>query len=758
MRRFRLYFTVFFLIFFLSALLIVTMAQSTIPNAKGEDNNRNVPVIIGTRMPNNIESLRLLKELKLGNGVLTFLPEDKQEAIAMAKYCRENKIYLSFWEFLYRGSYQLGWGWGKKIPRENFFSKEEIDYIIDEAGSYYFGRYTIGEIGCVLYAPESYEIEWRGEHWQNLPAVRTMEEAKNAYVDYVRRYLDFERKEISKGPLINVEAGMIFKYLATEGLDKLCLESMPGDPHLMHASIRGAARAFNKPWGTHIAMEHYGGVSLDELWQKRWKTSLYYSYISGAQYIWKEEPPLYYSERAWEPQRGFNSPEMKRSRKTLREAYQFTRIHTRPPNGPKVRLGIIYGNNDGTPGLWNRVVWGQYGDEKWLEGAAERSWNLVNKFYRKEEWSNEKVQGEIDFSGNPPYGQYDAVPIEASIDVLQEYSALVFLGWNTMTEEIYEKLKKYVSSGGHLVMYLPHLSTETDRANEIKLFRSGDFADLFGVRILGKERKKIRGIKCMAESSVKSYRFPRWRVRTDPRFIGLFTPSRVKLTSGRIISGYSDSYRISREELERRPLLIENSLGKGTAFLVTAWEFPADEGMIRFSNDLLRTILQGEQADIRLMSSDRIRYSVYEGEAPGSKKRYETIYMLNTDPDISCYAKLWVRGKFSKEFIIPANEMRLAYLCGDLLLVPEQKMVDLAGWESVGDQEDFSFFSAVEQKFDIFNMGEQPCNISINGIALSCNPGDHNIIRLKRTVDPSRKEFFTTDFLNEPKVEYIEKK
>ena len=69
-----------------------------------------------------------------------------------------------------------------------------------------------------------------------------------------------------------------------------------------------------------------------------------------------------------------------------------------------------------------------------------------------------------------------------------------------------------------------------------------------------------------------------------------------------------------------------------------------------------------------------------------------------------------------------------------------------------------SFFSVVEQKLELSNMGKYPCNISINGTALTCNPGDHNIIRLKRTVDPLRKEFFAPDFLNEPKVEYTEKK
>ncbi len=738
----------------LLSLFLTSLAGSNVkaqsPGNGGKEGN--APVIIGSMMKGTLEDFQLFKKLKLGNGILTFLPKDKQGTMAMARFCYENKIYLNFWEVVYRSTHQFGWGWGKRIPRDKFYSKKEFDAIIDAAGPYYFGRYTIGEIGLMLYGPQSYEVEWRGDTWPNLQAVSTMEEAKNAYINYARQWIDYDRT-ISKGPLVNVEAGMTFKYLAPAGLDKLCLEMMPGDPQLLLASIRGAGKAFGKPWGTHIAMEHYGGVSLDELWQKRWKTAIYYSYISGAQFIWKETSPFFYSERSWEPRRGFNSPEMKQARQTLREAYQFVSIHTRPANGPKVKLGIVYGNNDGSPGLWNRVAWGQYGDEKWLEGPAERGWNLVNKLSRKEEWSSEKVQGEKDFSGNPPYGQYDVVPIEAPLDVLQQYSALVFLGWNNMTEKIYEKLKAYVNNGGHLVMYLQHLNTEPDRGKEVKLFRNGDFTDLFGAKIFGPGKKEIQGIKCMAESSLKSYRFPLWRIRTDPRFLGLFTPARVQLTGGRVISGFSDSYKIQKNQLESRPVLIENTLGKGTAFLVAVYEFPADEGIIRFTRDMLRTVLQGEQADIRLLSNDRIRYAVYEGENAGLKDKYKVIYLLNTDPDVSALVKMWIRGKVTEAFIVPAGELRLAYLCGDLLLIPEQKTVDLANWNHGKKRDSFKFFSATEQKFDVFNMGNQPHEISINGQSLTCHPDGHTVIKVAKTADPSREAFFADDFLTEPEVD-----
>jgi len=712
------------------------------------------PVLIGASMPAGVESLEVFRQLKIGDLVLTLIPESKAEALAVAKYCRDKAIFLCFSELLYRGGFDLCWAYRKKIPRSEFFSRAEMEEIIAAAHPYYFGRYVIGEIGCVVYAPEKYATEFPREHWSNLPAVKTQAEARDAYIRYIKKFLDFERREIGPGPLINVDAGMIFKYVAEAGPDILCLESMPGDPHLMHAAIRGAARAYGKPWGVHIAMENYGGMRFDELWQKRWKASLAYSYLSGAEFILPESGHITYTNPVTKEMFAFNSPEVKRVRRTLREMYQFARIHRRPSRFPRVRLGVVYGNEDGTPGLWNRTVWGQYGDPKWLEGPAERSWRLVDRFFRKEDWARETVQGEIDFSGSPPLGQYDLVPAEAPLEILHQYGCLLFLGWNTMTEEIYAKLESFVRQGGRLIMFLPHLSTESDRGKGLKLIRSGNFSDLFGVRILGPGEKKIQGFKFFADSSLEEYRFPLWRIRTDPRFMGLFTSSRAELTTGRILSGAADHYISEEKELRDRPLLIENRLGKGTAFLVAAWEYPGDEGLLPFAQDLIRTVVQGEQADIRVLTGDRVRYAVYDGRAPQSSKPYSVVYLLNTDPDLPAPARLWIRGKPGGEFVLPPNEMRLAYIFDDIIIVPEDKRVDLAAWEESGQELEFRFYNAAAQKIEVFSLSAAPRRLRINGRVLTCRPGETALFTVAVAVDPSRRAFFAPDFLDEPEIDW----
>jgi len=709
-------------------------------------------VLIGSSIPAGLEQIQAHKKLKQGDIVLTLIPREKEEALAVARYCRENRIHLCFSEFLFRGSTDLSFAFREVVPREKFHSKADIDEIIDAAGEYYFGRVTIGEIGGVLYWPKAYTINRRAANWENLPPCNTHAQAQRAYIAYCKKWLDYERRKLGKGPLMNVDSSLLFKYHAMAGTDILCLEVMPGDPHLMHAAIRGAARAYNKTWGAHIAMQCYGGMCFDELYRKRWRTSLFFSCIAGADFIYPESGHYAYSNPSHNQKFGFHSKEMKRIRADIRDAWRFARVHSRPVGGPRAPLGVVHGNLDGAPGLWNRYAWGQYHDDKWLEGPPERGWRFLDKFHRREEWQRETVVGERDFSGNPPCGQYDIVPVEAPLELLKNYSCLLFLGWNTMTPDIYNKLKQYVSSGGHLVMFLPHLSTRTDRAKNLTLYNRGDFSDLFGVRITGKFPKDVRGVKCMADSSLKSWRLPLWRINTDPRFMGNFTPARAKVTTGRVLCGWSDFYHVTEKELAAQPILVENSLGKGKTFLVTVFEYPADEGLVRFTDDLIRTILQGEQADIRLLAGDRIRYAIYDDTLPDSRKKYSVIYMLNTDPDCDALARLRVRGRASGEFRLPAHELRLAYLCGDLLLLPEEKCVDIDSWKTGKTSHNIKLYSVSDADADVCNLGKQHLSVTLNGARCACKPGDSVRLRLKRRIDPARKTFFAKNFLDEPPV------
>ena len=344
------------------------------------------------------------------------------------------------------------------------------------------------------------------------------------------------------------------------------------------------------------------------------------------------------------------------------------------------------------------------------------------------------------------------MPVEADLAVLSRYPCLVFLGWNTMTEAIYEKLKAYVAAGGHLVMYLAHLNTETDRAAEPRLFRDGDFRDLFGVHIAGKGETDVRGVKYPAQSILANYRFPVSQPNLDPRFLGEFTPAQVEVTTARVLAAHDGNFAADPQELRARPVLVENRLGEGVAMLATVWEYPAHDGIVAFTRDLLRTVLAGEQGEIRLLSTDRVRYAVYDGTAPGSGRPFSVVYLLNTDPDCPALARLWIEEQTTEPFLLPANEMRLAYRLGDLVLLPEERHVDLKCW----DEGEVALYSLHEQPITVCNLGAAETRISVNGRHLSLAPRASRTVSIAACPHPNRACFYAPNFLEEPPLEGVD--
>lgn len=726
--------------------------------------------LVGASIASGIEHAKQFKKLKLGDIVLTSLPVKRSEALALMKHFRAGGIYVILSEMIRRGSFDR-WGnashfagggiaeadgSGQAHPDERI-DKRSFDEIIAAAGEYYIGRYSIGEAGGVLYWPKSYTIDRRAGVWRNLPPCEKVDEAHEAYIKYLRQFIDFERNKVGCGNLLNVESSMLFKYHAEAGIDMLCLEMLPGDPLIMLPAIRGAAKSFDMKWGVHIAMACYGGMRLDELWLKRWKTSLYYSFISGASFVFPESGHYEYKHGRKNCICGFHHPKMKASRLILREFWRFVKINSRPKSGPETAVGIVSGNHDGAPGLWNPYAWGQYAkDEMWESGPAEDGWELLSTVFRSENCFSETFTGNNSFSGNPPFGQYDIVPAESPIEKIKEYKCLVFLGWNTMTPEIYGKLIQYVISGGHLVMWLAHLNVETGRRAEIRLFNGGNIKELFGVEIGGREKSDVMGVKCFNESFVKSYKYPVWRPNSDPRFIGKMTPAKVKISGNavQVISGFADYFQDSIEELEKRPALIEHKLGKGAAWLITAYEYPGARGMRKFAENILRVVLLGEQQDIRLLCSDRIRYAVY-GSKTG-REYLRIIYALNTEVDVSQSVRVWLSGKITGEIAVPPNEMKVIYIVGNaIVLCPESMNFKIHSLQSSGEKISIGFFNLEKQQAEIFNLSDKTVNISLNDVCLKMQPGKSGTLKCLRKVDAARREFYVKNFLTEPKIKFF---
>ncbi|MFH0963059.1 MAG: hypothetical protein V2A58_03505 [Planctomycetota bacterium] len=598
---------------------------------------------------------RFVEGIRCGDLVCPGVGRSYDDAFAMARYCRKRDVAVILQRVFKNdlGRRLLTFDVPKdSAHRHGFYTQEEYRRILKEFGFALVGRMTLNEIGGTIYWPRYYVIDRAVGEWPALDPAKDMAAAKRSYLRLLRKVLRMDRRWAPDVKLVDGDASILFKYHREAGVDLSMLELMPADPDLAFAAVRGASRDAPDPrWIAYIAMDAYGGKFRDELFFKRWRVALYGAYLAGASFIVSESG--HFESEVHGNRFDSNAPETKRYRRELRNFHRFCLKNPRPERGPAAAVGVVHGHLDGYSGLWSRQVWGQFAGDHWKHGPPEWGWDYLEVLHRKQSWSTNTVVGDTDYSGNPPDGQYDLVPIESSQKNLNRYRCLVFLGWNTMTPGIYRKLKRYVRQGGHLFMSVPHLSVETRRDRDFRLYRKGDFRDLFGVRVLGPGRVlDAGGFRFIADSSLPAYRFPFWSATGDPKYIGGDIPTaRVKLAGARVLAVTKYQHRAELETW-REPLLVEHRIGRGVAFLLTAWAYPGLRSLAPFVRDLLRAMVFAEQGDVRLVGTDKFRYAVYE------EGRRRTVYVLNTDFDSPHRARIRIGAK-ALSLLVPPARMRI---------------------------------------------------------------------------------------------------
>ena len=355
-----------------------------------------------------------------------------------------------------------------------------------------------------------------------------------------------------------------------------------------------------------MAMVCYGGNHHDGLWFKRWKISLYHAYLRGADPIYSEHGLMDYRTKGKYLET--DAPEVRRFRSELAEFAKFAETNPRPDGFPLARIAFASGNLDSFAMDGQPYIWGQRGTDGIPGGTPEHSWRIFNSVYRKSPWEFRYRFGEKDLSGNPPLGQADVVPMEAPVRTLQAYGCLIFLGWNTMTREIYEKLKQYVENGGHILCTLGHLDTRTNRDKEVELFNNGDFSDLFGVKVKLSGGECRFGIKFKQNPSGTDYQFPLLGAACDPQYgDATFPLADVELNSAEIIAARSEKHKDDWTNMDKHPVLTCNSLGKGRAFLLHTPEYPGHCGLRRLYTDLVGFFAAAHQdPNLQVATSDSV--------------------------------------------------------------------------------------------------------------------------------------------------------
>ena len=589
--------------------------------------------------PQNILDMIKKRCIDYGTNFLTIYAKgpvfNQEHFLIWGRFLAENKIYFCFSHMT-------------QIAPEGMKSRifpETVAKLKEIAGEYFLGE-RFGEPGsayaCKLpgyyVTTENQEdpAQYRGKD----PTLRRYGDMAQAHAGYVEQISGMMDIAWGNGmpDVLCVEATAFSRYNMEAGVSIPILEILPGNPEILTSNIRGTAKAFDaKYWGVYIAHGWYGGMRhLDALKKKRLELTYKYAYLAGSRLFALENGDITFSSYGMTLEE--NSEVCQNYRNVLGRMNDFMKADARPKGGPKVKVAFVSGLHDGWAGKWGRsCLWNQFYKEEWGYGEAEHSWRILEELHARRYWGDPANYGQQDTSGAPAYGLYDIVPIEADLEKLCSYDWLIFLGWNTMTEENMDKLTEYVRRGGHLVMSAAHLNTQTKRDGDFRFVSDEKIRQLFGCFYMGEVRRMVDGAKFKRESLDPRVLYPVYNSGgSDPMYTaGYADYARFATIEAETIAYASDGFA---EKLSDLPMVIENKVGKGVATLVTHMCYPGNQAVYQVYGTVVRELLtaSARSCEVQVICSDRVRYSCYEGGK---------MYLLNTDYDLPASAKIISQGK-----------------------------------------------------------------------------------------------------------------
>lgn len=542
--------------------------------------------------------------------------------LEIADYCKKNKMYLCT---LYGLSSETDKGGAH-------FTPELVKKLYDYMGEYYLGDF-LGEVGSSYGTkPLNHGVD----EWRIQEGLKDMREASDHYISVVKNLTNKE-KEYGMKTTWNVESTTLSRYNLHAGVDVICVELMLGNPEHIIAFGRGATRAFDKDFfGTYVAHEWYGGMhQKDPLKAKRLSLVYNEAYISGSNMLLLEsgfKDIIPFGEKLDK-----DHPIVVQVRDDLATFNKWIKEDKRPARGPITKVAFISGNLCGYGGhSWayggiSSSVWAQHDREEWGYGSAERSFNILDEVYCSADWHNTVNYGDNDYSTAPAYGQYDVLPAEATLEAMKRYDWLIFTGWNTMTDEIYNNIKEYVKAGGNVLISPAHLNTTANRGDEGSYIKDDKMSEFLGCEFTGDIIRTNNGFKFESTSTIKGMIYPGVpdHVCDTTGDFGYTDYLDVKLTTGRKAAFLSDNFRQPDYETTK-PVLIENQFGKGNVLFMTSKDYPGADGVYPLYKNVVKMILAATHrlCDVKVIGNDKVRFSVFEDDS------IYKVYLLNTDMNV----------------------------------------------------------------------------------------------------------------------------
>ena len=463
---------------------------------------------------------------------------------------------------------------------------------------------------------------------------RDVADAHDSFLSHIQKFVR-DNRAYGMPNLLVCEATALSKYSLEAGVDFPMLEVMNGNPDEMLPSVRGAARGYGaKKWFVLIAHEWYGGRRhADPLKRKRLELAWKFCYLSGANGIMLESGDGKIKSYGQKYDR--DSEICGDYQRMLSEMTAFCKKDARPLGGPKVKLAFVSGRYDSWGGFCGSSAWNQFHREEWGYGPAEYSWRLLDELGTRRKWGDVNNYGQYDFSAGEAY---DIIPIESSVEALCAYDRLIFLGWNTMTDEDMDKLTEYVRRGGKLLMTAAHLNYSTARKGNLMLPPQEKMEALFGCRFTGRTLRTNSGTKFRRDSLDEGVSYPGCDTfMCDPLFSAGYTEFLETEATTAVPQGFlSDTFW--GKQTDGLYTVLENKVGSGVATLVTATSYPGDPALYPMYRAMAREWVSASAAtgDIRVIGGDRLRWAAYEGGR---------LYLLNTDYDLPITVKILRKEK-----------------------------------------------------------------------------------------------------------------
>lgn len=429
--------------------------------------------------------------------------------------------------------------------------------------------------------------------------------------DAQSKWLKYLKKTVPKGARMTGPS-TTHRYFAQAGASWIGHEGLCTSLDIGLAHERGVARAYKLPeFGVHLAHQWYSYPHDDPAKIRRLRIALYMSYLYGAHNIYVENGTLrvIFQDRFEQ-----DHPALKDCQDVHREFYRFVLAHYRTGEA-EVNIGFIQGLYDSWTSYIDNHVWGQRGRGlAWEGGWPEQSWELLTSVYplarlgALEMESDKPLHEPTGWFSTNPYGEVDLVPVEAPLEVLQDYKQLVFLGWNTMTKTTYDTLLQYVRNGGRLLLWLPHMTEQVCRDEPWRPFRGGGWEDLLGLSCSDYDLRPVRWIADETEVTAmesESGKLPVFRYN-------------VKLSGARPLAWNSEN---------KSPILTEYRLGHGIVYFVNLDCYPGFNGISAWARGLLTRLALESRPEVHVETDGSLHWVSYIEPNSGLRR----VYILNID-------------------------------------------------------------------------------------------------------------------------------